>query len=51
MNTDLAQIVMLIFIAVYVAVIAYFLPKILAKIFAVETAKWMVEKAVEVAKE
>jgi hypothetical protein len=51
MNTDLAQIVMLIFIAVYVAVIAYFLSKILSEVFAVRAAKWMVEKAVEVAKE
>jgi hypothetical protein len=51
MNTDLTQIVMLIFIAVYIAIIAYFLSKILAEVFAARTIKWMVEKAVEVAKE
>jgi hypothetical protein len=48
---DLTQIVVLLFIAVYVAVIAYFLSKILAEIFAVRAVKWMVEKAVEVVKE
>jgi len=49
--TDITQYIMLLFLVLYIGVFMYMLSKVFQVIFTVSFAKWLTEKAIEVAKE